>query len=326
VEIPTPAGLYMPENYSNRYAGPVSVRTALSSSLNVPAVRVLGLVGAEPFALRLRDIGFGGIRKDGEYYGWSLALGSADVTLWDLVTAYRALADGGRTGALSLLPAGRIPPGKAGMDRRAPLSFPPSWRTAGPGAPTSDWRTSSRHGSGRPVKNREPQGHGGQLVRRVLGAVYRRGLGGQFLRGPHVERDGHLGCRPGVAGDHERPARTDPIQAARAPTGSDRRDGPSIRRGAGPDRVVPGGDRATPASVPAPPETIAALQYRPRVPFWPLSDFPRRTSCLFSGQIARRSDKILSPNRRAGCSMSGSPIQGEHVLTLAEPRQRFLIQ
>ncbi|NPU84282.1 MAG: penicillin-binding protein 1C [Syntrophaceae bacterium] len=119
LEIPTPAGLYMPENYSNHYAGPVSVRTALSSSLNVPAVRVLGLVGAEPFALRLREVGFAGVRKDGEYYGWSLALGSADVTLWELVTAYRVLANGGRTGGLTLLPTGKIPPGRSAMDRRA---------------------------------------------------------------------------------------------------------------------------------------------------------------------------------------------------------------
>jgi penicillin-binding protein 1C len=119
VEIPTPAGLYIPENYTNRYAGPVSVRTALSSSLNVPAVRVLGMVGADPFVRRLRAVGFTGVDRDGEHYGWSLALGSADVTLWEMVTAYRTLARGGRTGDLTLRPAGKRSFGRAALDPRA---------------------------------------------------------------------------------------------------------------------------------------------------------------------------------------------------------------
>ncbi|MBI1397902.1 MAG: penicillin-binding protein 1C [Betaproteobacteria bacterium] len=91
----TPGGLYVPQNYDHTYRGPVSVRVALSGSLNIPAVRTLMLVGTEPFVDRLRAFGFDDVVESGDFYGYSLALGSADVTLWQLTAAYRALAAGG---------------------------------------------------------------------------------------------------------------------------------------------------------------------------------------------------------------------------------------
>ncbi|MBK8016783.1 MAG: penicillin-binding protein 1C [Betaproteobacteria bacterium] len=93
----TPSGLYVPQNYDRDFRGPVSVRTALSASLNVPAVRTLMLLGADRFVDRLRALGFAGVVESGDYYGYSLALGSADVTLWQLTAAYRSLAQGGRS-------------------------------------------------------------------------------------------------------------------------------------------------------------------------------------------------------------------------------------
>ncbi|MBI1179452.1 MAG: penicillin-binding protein 1C [Alphaproteobacteria bacterium] len=104
INLETARGLYIPQNYDHDFKGPVSVRTALASSLNVPAVRTLVLVGVEPFRDRLNRVGYGGIDRDGEYYGYSLALGSAEVTLWEQVTAYRALARGGLLGPLRLTP------------------------------------------------------------------------------------------------------------------------------------------------------------------------------------------------------------------------------
>lgn len=95
LDIPTSAGLYIPRDYDNEFRGLVSVRTALSSSLNVPAVRTLMLVGEEPFVARLRELGFENIDESGDYYGISLALGSADISLYELVNAYRTLANGG---------------------------------------------------------------------------------------------------------------------------------------------------------------------------------------------------------------------------------------
>ncbi len=95
LEVATPTGLYRPHNYDEHFRGLVSVRTALAGSLNVPAVRTLGLVGAESMVQQLRRLGFAGVVEAGDFYGPSLALGSADVSLWEMVGAYRALATGG---------------------------------------------------------------------------------------------------------------------------------------------------------------------------------------------------------------------------------------
>ena len=96
VELDTASGLYVPKDYDHDYKGPVSVRTALASSLNVPAVRALLVDGVENFRDRLWDIGYRGLTEDGAYYGFSLALGSAEVTLLQQAAAYRALSDNGR--------------------------------------------------------------------------------------------------------------------------------------------------------------------------------------------------------------------------------------
>jgi penicillin-binding protein 1C len=95
VQLDTASGLYVPQNYDKGFKGPVSARTALASSLNVPAVRALMLIGPEAFRDRLWDSGYRGLSEDGQYYGFSLALGSAEVTLVEQAEAYRSLAQGG---------------------------------------------------------------------------------------------------------------------------------------------------------------------------------------------------------------------------------------
>lgn len=94
-QLQTASGLYIPQNYDRSFKGWVSVRTALASSLNVPAVRALVMVSPEPFRQQLNALGLG-LREDGGYYGYSLALGSAEVRLLNLTNAYRALALGGQ--------------------------------------------------------------------------------------------------------------------------------------------------------------------------------------------------------------------------------------
>lgn len=96
VQLDTASGLYVPQNYDRNFKGIVSARTALAGSLNVPAVRTLLLTGVEPFRERLAETGYGGLTEDGDYYGFSLALGSAEVTLLEQADAYRTLANGGR--------------------------------------------------------------------------------------------------------------------------------------------------------------------------------------------------------------------------------------
>jgi penicillin-binding protein 1C len=110
LHVPTERGLYVPHDYDHRSRGPVSVRTALSSSINIPAVRTQLLVGTEPFAERLRRLGFD-LRQPSEFYGFSLALGTADISLEELVNAYRTLAQGGVWSDL------RLAPGASGKSR-----------------------------------------------------------------------------------------------------------------------------------------------------------------------------------------------------------------
>jgi penicillin-binding protein 1C len=109
VNLVTPSGLYVPQNYDRDFRGLVSARTALASSLNVPAVRTLMLVGTTDFVERLRALHFDDIVHDGDFYGYSLALGSAEVSLWQLTNAYRALANGGAWSPLRLIAQPRAP-------------------------------------------------------------------------------------------------------------------------------------------------------------------------------------------------------------------------
>ncbi|WP_428312043.1 penicillin-binding protein 1C [Hydrocarboniphaga sp.] len=103
-------GLYLPQNYEHDFKGLVSVRTALAGSLNIPAVRTLLLSGVDRFRERLHDLGYvGGLTESGEFYGYSLALGSAEVSLLEQVNAYRTLANGGRWSPLRLQPDSRAP-------------------------------------------------------------------------------------------------------------------------------------------------------------------------------------------------------------------------
>ncbi len=93
--IQTAGGLYIPQNYDRQFKGWVSVRTALGSSLNVPAVRALVMVSPDAFAKQLKTLGLP-LKEAGDFYGYSLALGSAEVSLLNLTNAYRSLANGGR--------------------------------------------------------------------------------------------------------------------------------------------------------------------------------------------------------------------------------------
>lgn len=104
INLAAGGGLYIPQNYDKDFKGWVSVRSALGGSLNVPAVRTLVLVTPHRFARTLRALGLP-LAQEGDYYGFSLALGSADVTLLALTNAYRALANGGVARKVVDLPA-----------------------------------------------------------------------------------------------------------------------------------------------------------------------------------------------------------------------------
>jgi penicillin-binding protein 1C len=67
------------------------------------------LVGVEPFRERLHALGYTNITQPGDFYGYSLALGSAEVSLWEHVQAYRTLARGGRASPIHVLPTTSTP-------------------------------------------------------------------------------------------------------------------------------------------------------------------------------------------------------------------------
>jgi len=111
IAIATARGAYVPQNYDRDFRGTVSVRTALASSLNVPAVRTLELLGVARVHDDLLALGLDTLAEQPDYYGAALALGGADVTLLALANAYRALANGGVwSGTRVRAGAARAPP------------------------------------------------------------------------------------------------------------------------------------------------------------------------------------------------------------------------
>jgi penicillin-binding protein 1C len=89
--------VYRPENFNNRYNGPVRLRTALASSLNIPAVFTLERVGTSAFIEKLKELGFDSLIGREENLGTGLALGNGDVTLFELTTAFSLFARRGNT-------------------------------------------------------------------------------------------------------------------------------------------------------------------------------------------------------------------------------------
>ena len=104
VKLQTSGGLYIPQDYDRDFRGLVSVRSALAGSLNVPAVRTAVLTGPEDFLERLHAFGYASIDQPADFYGYSLALGSAEVNLLEQANAYRALANGGLWSPLRFTP------------------------------------------------------------------------------------------------------------------------------------------------------------------------------------------------------------------------------
>ena len=91
-DVPTNFGSYQPENFDKKYSGAISVKLALSKSLNVPAVRMLQEFGLEKFHYYLKKLQLKDLKKDANHYGLTLVLGGAESNLWDLCKSYASLA------------------------------------------------------------------------------------------------------------------------------------------------------------------------------------------------------------------------------------------
>jgi len=86
---------YNPRNYDNTFRGNVSLRTALASSLNVPAVKVLSAYGVDRMIDRAEELGIN-TWKDRSRYGLALTLGGGEVKMIELSRAYASFANLGK--------------------------------------------------------------------------------------------------------------------------------------------------------------------------------------------------------------------------------------
>jgi penicillin-binding protein 1C len=91
---------YQPDNFDGKFHGPLTVRTALGNSFNIPAVKALSLVGIKDFLSTAKDMGITTL-DDNEDSGLPLALGAGEVKLVDLTAAYGVLANSGKRAPLT---------------------------------------------------------------------------------------------------------------------------------------------------------------------------------------------------------------------------------
>jgi penicillin-binding protein 1C len=92
---PTGFGGYAPENFDGFHRGTVTVREALTQSLNVPAVIALNGVGPARLMARLKRAAVNAVMPDASAPGLAVGLGGLGLTLRDLVGLYAAIARGG---------------------------------------------------------------------------------------------------------------------------------------------------------------------------------------------------------------------------------------
>ncbi len=91
----TKGGDFNVHNYDERFHGPVRLGTALACSYNVPAVRLLEMLGTDRLLTVLKQLGITTLNKPASHYGLGLTLGNGEVSLLELTTAYMTLARGG---------------------------------------------------------------------------------------------------------------------------------------------------------------------------------------------------------------------------------------
>ena len=89
---------YEPVNYDGKFKGPVQLRFALANSLNIPAVKLVSMVGIPDFLERADLMGLHTLAPTEENlnrFGLSITLGGGEVSLLDLSNAFAVFARGG---------------------------------------------------------------------------------------------------------------------------------------------------------------------------------------------------------------------------------------
>lgn len=91
-DIPIRFPGFSPKNFDMSYSGAVPASSALSQSLNIPAVKMLRQYSPERFLDLLQKTGFSTFDKPADYYGLSLILGGGETSLWELTGVYASLS------------------------------------------------------------------------------------------------------------------------------------------------------------------------------------------------------------------------------------------
>jgi 1A family penicillin-binding protein len=107
-------GGYKPNDFDNKFPGPMTVRDALAQSRNIPAVRALQFVGIPEMLATAHRFGINDLRQP-ERYGLSVTLGGGEVKLIDLTYAYSVFANGGQQAGADI-PADRQDPAFRQLD------------------------------------------------------------------------------------------------------------------------------------------------------------------------------------------------------------------
>jgi membrane carboxypeptidase/penicillin-binding protein len=89
----TAGNVYEPRNYDGKFHGPQTVRSALASSYNIPAVKTLVDVGIPSFLEVMRRLGVDTLTRPD--YGPALSLGGGEVPLIEMTAAFGTLANNG---------------------------------------------------------------------------------------------------------------------------------------------------------------------------------------------------------------------------------------
>lgn len=90
-----PSKSYKPQNYDEKFRGPISLRNALAQSINIPAVKVMYLAGIDNVLKTAKDFGITTLTERSRY-GLSLVLGGGEVKLSEMVGAYSVFANEGK--------------------------------------------------------------------------------------------------------------------------------------------------------------------------------------------------------------------------------------
>ncbi|GIW66168.1 MAG: hypothetical protein KatS3mg095_0066 [Candidatus Parcubacteria bacterium] len=98
----TPENPYTPSNFDKKFRGPINLKYALAQSINIPAIKVFYLANPERVIKNAKKFGINSI-KDYKNYGLSLALGTAEISMIEMVRAYSVFANDGELVSQSLI-------------------------------------------------------------------------------------------------------------------------------------------------------------------------------------------------------------------------------